>query len=224
LLRFGKRIRATYSYFPGADDESQNMRRCLMRHLLGVSLGRAALRALKRPQFSPASSVISPPAVSGASHSTSQPPSAQQLGHAATAAASQSAAAASYGAAPQAGLGAAKLGAGAAGIPLAAGDLPRELPVWRRLPERRGVVVAGALPRRRRLAAAETAQPPVAAPQAGLGAAKLGAGAAGVPLVAGDLLRELPVWWRLPERRGVVVAGALPRRRRLAAAASGGCC
>ena len=43
----------------------------------------------------------------------------------------------------------------------------------------------------------------MAAPQAGLGAAKLGAGAAGVPLVAGDLLRELPVWQRLPERRGV---------------------
>jgi len=66
----------------------------------GVSLGWAALRALKRPQFSPASSVISPPAVSGASHSISQPRSAQQLGHAATAAASQSAAAASYSAQP----------------------------------------------------------------------------------------------------------------------------
>jgi len=121
-----------------------------------------------------------------------------------------------------AGRGAAEFGAGAAGVPLAAGDLLRELPVWQRLPERRGVVVAGARPRRRRLAAAETAsqRPPVAAPQAGLGAAKLGAGAAGVPLAAGDLLRELPVWQRLPERRGVVVAGALPRRRRLAAAAT----
>ena len=144
-----------------------------MRHLLGVSLGRAALRALKRPQFSPASSVISPPAVSGASHSTSQPPSAQQLGHAATAAASQSAAVASQ---------------------------------------------------RPATACMHPARVLVAALQAGRGAAEFGAGAAGVPLAAGDLLRELPVWRRLPERRGVVVAGALPRRRRLAAAASGGCC
>ena len=38
----------------------------------------------------------------------------------------------------------------------AAGDLPPELPVWRPRAGRRGVVVAGALPRRRRLAAAAT--------------------------------------------------------------------
>ena len=120
---------------------------------------------LNGPGSRPVSSVISPPAVSGASNGTSQPRSAQQLGHAATAAASQTAAAASYSSpatirprgAPQAGRGAAEFGAGAAGVPLAAGDMLRELPVWRRLPERRGVVVAGAPPRRRRLAAAETA-------------------------------------------------------------------
>ena len=160
----GKESRATYSYFPGADDESQKMRRCTNVHLLAVpDLPDPHERRLNGPGPRPVSSVISPPAVSGASNGTSQPRSVQQLGHAATAAASQSAAVASYSAQPattrawllcRQGRGAAEFGAGAAGVPLAAGNLPRELPVWRRLPERRGVVVAGALPRRRRLAAA----------------------------------------------------------------------
>ena len=47
-------------------------------------------------------------------------------------------------------------GAGAAGVLEAAGDLPPELPVWRPRAGRPGVLVAGALPRRRRLAAAAT--------------------------------------------------------------------
>ena len=47
-------------------------------------------------------------------------------------------------------------GAGAAGVPEAAGDLPPELSVWRPRAGRPGVLVAGALPRRRRLAAAAT--------------------------------------------------------------------
>ena len=51
--------------------------------------------AFNGPGSRPVSSVTGPPVVSGASHSTSQPRSAQQLGHAATAAASQGAAAAS---------------------------------------------------------------------------------------------------------------------------------
>ena len=50
----------------------------------------------------------------------------------------------------------------------AAGDLPPELPVWRPRAGRRGVVVAGALPRRRRLAAAAT---PVRMSRAGPAAA-----------------------------------------------------
>ena len=50
----------------------------------------------------------------------------------------------------------------------AAGDLPPELPVWRPRAGRRGVVVAGALPRRRRLVAAAT---PVRMSRAGPAAA-----------------------------------------------------
>ena len=40
-------------------------------------------------------------------------------------------------------------GAGVAGVAVPAGDLPRELSVWGRAAGRLGVVVAGALPRRR---------------------------------------------------------------------------